>query len=365
MESHYDVLGCSPTADKAALRLAYRRAARAAHPDFGSGDQVQMAKVNLAWEVLGDPAKRSSHDAMLRAARDAAARARATAGDTPPRPHPPRPGTSAPRPDPSGSSAGTPPPREQPRPSQPQGSSSTSQDSTGTQHSTGARKSREHTGTQEQPREHANEHSASAAPDPDSAPSATPTGGQEAKPKTAPAAESAAADTGRPRRGPGSWAAPDGFSMLPRDLVVGLLLLGWLLRRTPLAALIAPGDPTLPWPPTSAWPALVDAALTCGLAVGAVWLLARRGAWRPVAWFERGWAVLLLAGPGLLAPQMAATPVGRTALLALALPALAWTVLLAALPAPVLSERTVGAWFGGVARQQWAAARTSRTRSSD
>lgn len=59
--SLYDRLGVAPTASAAEIRNAYRRLARAAHPDH-AGSARDMAVLNEAWHVLGDPARRAAYD---------------------------------------------------------------------------------------------------------------------------------------------------------------------------------------------------------------------------------------------------------------------------------------------------------------
>jgi hypothetical protein len=60
----YAVLGVAPSATADELRLAYRTAARAAHPDrHGDASAARMAAVNEAWHVLGDPGRRAAYDA--------------------------------------------------------------------------------------------------------------------------------------------------------------------------------------------------------------------------------------------------------------------------------------------------------------
>jgi DnaJ domain len=64
--THYERLGVTPDATVTQLRDAYRRAARAAHPDrHGDASAEQMADVNEAWRVLSDAARRSRYDAEL------------------------------------------------------------------------------------------------------------------------------------------------------------------------------------------------------------------------------------------------------------------------------------------------------------
>ena len=64
--NHYEVLGIAPNAHPSDVRDAYRRAARAAHPDrHGAGSSARMAAVNEAWRVLGDPSLRRGYDEQL------------------------------------------------------------------------------------------------------------------------------------------------------------------------------------------------------------------------------------------------------------------------------------------------------------
>ncbi len=66
--THYEVLGVGSAATPDEVRAAYRRAARDAHPDrHGAGSAERMARVNEAWRVLGDPARRRAYDDELAA----------------------------------------------------------------------------------------------------------------------------------------------------------------------------------------------------------------------------------------------------------------------------------------------------------
>ena len=83
---HYAVLGVARDASDADIKLAYRRAIRAHHPDLG-GDPAMAARLSEAFEVLSQ--RRATYDADLRAAEPA----------TQPHTSPPHaPGTSTPRP---------------------------------------------------------------------------------------------------------------------------------------------------------------------------------------------------------------------------------------------------------------------------
>lgn len=58
----YDILGVPKDADGAAIRKAYRKAAKGAHPDAGGSDK-SFALVKLAHDVLIDPKRRAKFDA--------------------------------------------------------------------------------------------------------------------------------------------------------------------------------------------------------------------------------------------------------------------------------------------------------------
>jgi curved DNA-binding protein CbpA len=90
--THYDALGAERTATTTELREAFRRAARAAHPDrHGEASSRQMAAVNEAWHVLGDAERRRRYDAELDAAErsgssDQSSSRQSTAAAPPPTP---------------------------------------------------------------------------------------------------------------------------------------------------------------------------------------------------------------------------------------------------------------------------------------
>jgi DnaJ-domain-containing protein 1 len=72
--THYDVLDVEPDATAAEIRKAYLALARAYHPDYhvGAGpaarlaNEREMQRINEAWAVLGDPARRRAYDDALR-----------------------------------------------------------------------------------------------------------------------------------------------------------------------------------------------------------------------------------------------------------------------------------------------------------
>ncbi len=64
--THYDVLGVERDASTAQIRAAFRRLARAHHPDTStSGSADSLTPINDAWRVLGDAALRRAYDRSL------------------------------------------------------------------------------------------------------------------------------------------------------------------------------------------------------------------------------------------------------------------------------------------------------------
>ena len=59
--SHYQVLRVAVTATDKEIKVAYRRAARIAHPDHG-GDAATFRRVTAAYETLIDPQRRKAYD---------------------------------------------------------------------------------------------------------------------------------------------------------------------------------------------------------------------------------------------------------------------------------------------------------------
>jgi curved DNA-binding protein CbpA len=63
---YYAVLGIERSASPDDVRAAYRRAARASHPDLNPGDETALERfkrVQLAYDVLIDPDRRAEYDA--------------------------------------------------------------------------------------------------------------------------------------------------------------------------------------------------------------------------------------------------------------------------------------------------------------
>lgn len=62
-ETHYDVLGAPHTSSTTELKRAYRRALRTSHPDVG-GSAESFRRVQSAWAVLSDAARRAEYDRL-------------------------------------------------------------------------------------------------------------------------------------------------------------------------------------------------------------------------------------------------------------------------------------------------------------
>ena len=65
--THYQVLGLTRTATERDVKIAYRKAARIAHPDRG-GDPALFRQITQAYEVLIDPVSRQTYDKSYGAA---------------------------------------------------------------------------------------------------------------------------------------------------------------------------------------------------------------------------------------------------------------------------------------------------------
>ena len=70
MKTPYDVLGVPRDASDEAIRIAFRRAVKACHPDLNAGDaaaEEQLKEVIAAYEVLKTPQQRADYDELLAA----------------------------------------------------------------------------------------------------------------------------------------------------------------------------------------------------------------------------------------------------------------------------------------------------------
>lgn len=72
---HYTTLGLPAEASADDVRTAYRRLARQLHPDRRAGAGDEMASLNEAYRVLGDPGRRAVYDAARRTGSAAASSA--------------------------------------------------------------------------------------------------------------------------------------------------------------------------------------------------------------------------------------------------------------------------------------------------
>lgn len=64
---HYAILGVPRGADLKDIKLAHRALARKYHPDLNANPSFvdKCAAINVAWDVLSDPAKRKRLDTLL------------------------------------------------------------------------------------------------------------------------------------------------------------------------------------------------------------------------------------------------------------------------------------------------------------
>ena len=62
----YAVLGVDPNASTLTISRAHRRLAKQYHPDLHPGPEAadRMRRINEAWHVLSNPARRARHDAL-------------------------------------------------------------------------------------------------------------------------------------------------------------------------------------------------------------------------------------------------------------------------------------------------------------
>ena len=78
----YAVLGIPPGASRDEAARAHRRLAKAYHPDLNPGPAAaeRMRRINAAWRILSNPARRARHDLDRRGAGWAGAASRTGAG---------------------------------------------------------------------------------------------------------------------------------------------------------------------------------------------------------------------------------------------------------------------------------------------
>ena len=65
-KDYYKALGVPDTATEAEIRRAYRKLAKAHHPDANPGSEDRFKEISAAYEVLSDPAKRKEYDEVRR-----------------------------------------------------------------------------------------------------------------------------------------------------------------------------------------------------------------------------------------------------------------------------------------------------------
>src|SRR5262245_9639359 len=69
MQSLYDLLGVRPDDDAETLKKAFRKAAKASHPDHHGGDPEAAARfrqISEAYEILRDAGQRAAYDRQLK-----------------------------------------------------------------------------------------------------------------------------------------------------------------------------------------------------------------------------------------------------------------------------------------------------------
>src|SRR4051794_8622723 len=70
MPSPYEILGVAPSASMEEIKVAYRRAARATHPDLG-GSEEKFKQVQQAFQEISDQTNPLSHEQTFQKPGDA------------------------------------------------------------------------------------------------------------------------------------------------------------------------------------------------------------------------------------------------------------------------------------------------------
>lgn len=61
-KNYYDILGLSQDVSQDEIKRAYRKLAHKHHPDMDGGDEKKFKEINEAYQILGNPEKRSQYD---------------------------------------------------------------------------------------------------------------------------------------------------------------------------------------------------------------------------------------------------------------------------------------------------------------
>ena len=69
MSHLYGVLGVSPKADRAAVKVAFRNLAKVCHPDVQGGNEQRFKEIADAYAILVNPARRAAYDTHCALAR--------------------------------------------------------------------------------------------------------------------------------------------------------------------------------------------------------------------------------------------------------------------------------------------------------
>jgi curved DNA-binding protein CbpA len=74
MSHLYGVLGVAPTADRIAVKSAFRSLAKMCHPDMQGGDELRFKEIAHAYTTLVNPGRRAAYDAQCATVRAGARR---------------------------------------------------------------------------------------------------------------------------------------------------------------------------------------------------------------------------------------------------------------------------------------------------